>query len=126
MTARMGVMARKVAMLSAAGRSVGPTATRLLVTMADAESAIKVVQRWIGYAQAFDARTEESTFEVLVQKCIALAKGRTVNRRDVARMVHASAKTMREIEETLVMRDLIDVQAHKPKTGRPSFRWTWL
>ncbi len=62
MTVRVGVMARKVAMLSAAGRKPAfgdcVHTPSLVVTLEDAEAAIKVVTRWIGYAEAFEARTD--------------------------------------------------------------------
>lgn len=130
MTVRMGVMARKVAMLSAAGRKPAfgddVKAPSLVVALEDADAAIKVVTRWIGYAQAFEARTDESAFEVNVQRCVALAKGRTVNRRTIAKLVHVPAKVMTEIEQTLIQRGEIEVLEHRPSTGRPSYEWKWV
>jgi hypothetical protein len=125
MTVRSGVMARKIAMLSAAGRAreFDLTGGPLVVTLADAESAICVTRRWIEYAKAFEARTEETSFEVQLQKCAALVRGRTVSRREIARRVHVSAKTLKEIEDTLVARGLIEVLTHQSLTGRPSFSW---
>lgn len=128
MTVRMGVMARKVAILSAAGRegTFELEGAPLTVGLADAEAAIQVVSRWIAYAQAFEARTEESSFEVKVQRCIAIVKGRTINRREVARKVHVSAKELLEIEKTLEQREQVEVLQSKPPTGRPSTMWRWL
>ena len=128
MTVRCGVMARKVAMLSAAGRTLEFRLADepLMVSMEDAESAIRVVTRWIGYARAFEARTDETSFEVNVQRCVAIVKGRTVNRRVIAKQVHVPAKVMTEIEETLAQRGEIEVIEHRPKTGRPSYEWKWV
>lgn len=128
MTVRMGVMARKVAMLSAAGRpqlDYALETQHVVVTLEDAEAAIRVVLRWVEYARAFEARTDESAFEVTVQKCVALIKGRTLNRRVIAQRVHVPAKELLEIEKTLVQRDLIEVLEHRPSTGRPSTSWRW-
>jgi hypothetical protein len=128
MTVRAGVMARKVAMLSAAGQKAtfALENTPLTVTLGDAEAAIRVVTRWIGYAQKFEARTEESSFEVKVQKCLAIVKGRTINRREVTQRVHVPAKELLEIEKTLEQRELIEVIQRKPPTGRPSTTWRWV
>ena len=130
MTVRMGVMARKVAMLSAAGRkpAFGDRAytPSLVVTLEDAEAAIKVVTRWIGYAEAFEARTDESAFEVTVQKCVAIIEGRTLNRRVIAQRVHVPAKELIEIEKTLEQREQIEVITRRPATGRPSTSWKWI
>ncbi len=127
MTVRMGVMARKVAMLSAAGRpsEFELENAPLVVTLDDADAAIRVVTRWIGYAEAFEARTDESAFEVTVQKCVAIIKGRTLNRRVIAQRVHVPAKELLEIERTLEQREQIAVIVNQPKTGRPSTSWRW-
>jgi hypothetical protein len=129
MTVRMGVMARKVAMLSAAGRPHLESALEsqhVVVSMEDAMSAIQVVTRWIGYAKAFEARIEETAFETEVTKCIDIIRGRTLNRRVIAQRVHVRAKELLEIEKTLVFRDLIEVIEHRPATGRPSTSWKWV
>ncbi len=129
MTVRMGVMARKVAMLSAAGRPQPEYALEsqhVAVTVEDADAAVKVITRWIGYTEAFEARTDESAFEVTVQKCVVIIKGRTLNRRVIAQRVHVPAKELLEIEKTLVQRDQIEVMTHQPKTGRPSTSWKWI
>lgn len=129
MTVRMGVMARKVAMLAAAGRPLQDGALEtphLVVTMDDAEAAIKVVTRWIGYARAFEARTDESAFEVTVQKCVAIIKGQTLNRRVIAQRVHVPARELLEIEKTLQQREQIEVMTYQPATGRPSTSWRWV
>lgn len=128
MTVRMGVMARKVAMLSAAGRRPEESALEdqyLRVTPDDADAAIRVVTRWIEYAREFESRIEESAFEGMVQKCVEIIKGRTLERRVIARRVHVSAKDMTEIERTLQMREQIDVIERRPQTGRPSVTWRW-
>lgn len=128
MTVRMGVMARKVAMLAAAGRprNFELERTPLTVTTEDAESAIKVVTRWIGYARAFEVRVNETAFEVNVQRCVTVVKGRTVNRRVVAQQVHMEAKDLKAVEETLIQRDQIEVKVEKPAIGRPSTWWKWI
>ena len=130
MTERIGVMARKVAMLAAAGRQpefrLGP-AGELLVTVDDAEAAIKVAKRWAAYAQVFESRVSEKAFEVDVERCLAVVKGRGwVHRREVARRVHVEAKVIRAIEETLVMRGQIETRVVKPATGRASEQWRWI
>jgi hypothetical protein len=126
MTVRMGAMGRKVAMLSAAGRPEFKLEGQpLVVTLEDAEAAIRVVSRWTDYARAFESRIGESAFERNVQRCVALVKGKTVNRRVIAQRVHVSARDMAEIEKTLQMRGQIEVFEHRPETGRPSFTWRW-
>ena len=66
------------------------------------------------YTEAFEARTDESAFEVTVQKSVVIIKGRTLNRRVIAQRVHVPAKELLEIEKTLVQRDQIEVMTHQP------------
>jgi hypothetical protein len=128
MTKRVGVMAQKVAMLAAAGaqRESGP---ELLVTLEDAASAIRVAKRWQQYAEAFEARIDETTAEVRVQKCLAILKQvapaeQWVNRRVIMQRVHVMAKDLREIEQTLVIRGHIDVcTSERNEGGTPSVFW---
>jgi hypothetical protein len=131
MTVRAGVMARKVAMLAAAGRrpeyNLGEApSTALVVGLDDAEAAIRVVTRWIGYARAFEAKTDQTKFEGNVQRCVDIVKNKTVSRREVAKRVHMSAKELKEIEETLVQRGEIEVRELKPATGRSAWEWVWV
>ena len=131
MTERLGVMARKVAILAAAGwpDSTPVIASQpLIVGSADAEAAIAVAARWIAYARAFEVRVNESVFEVQVQRCLALITGRTgwINRREIARRVHLEARQMREVEQTLVQRDQLEVSEKRPTTGRPAVFWRWI
>ena len=129
MTVRAGVMSRKVAMLAAAGRPIEGfhmANEPLVVTMEDAESAIRVVNRWITYGQAFETKMDETSFEVDVKRCVDIVKGQTVLRRDIARRVHLPARMMTEIEQTLVQRGEIELIEYKPPTGRSSWAWKWI
>jgi hypothetical protein len=130
MVKRIGVMTRKVAMLAAAGR---PEETQsqndyLVVSMEDAKAAVIVAKRWMAYARDFETRLGSSRFEVDLERCLDVLKGRDwVTRREVARRVHVEAKVMRSIEETLVMRGMIESRAAKTqKTGRTPEMWRLL
>ncbi len=134
MLKRMGVMAQKVAMLSAAGRLEGRDSSDLMkrdgitISMDDARSAITVVRRWIEYSKAFEARLNETAFEENLKKCLAVVQGRSghVNRREIARRVHMEARMMREIEATLVQREQIEVVTKTGETGQRACYWKWV
>jgi hypothetical protein len=128
MLKRMGVMSQKVAMLSAAGRP--PSADDLYdkvirITDQDARSAIVVVRRWMESSKRFEARLNETAFERNLTKCLDVVRGRTgfVNRREVARRVHVEARMMKDIEATLVQRELIEVMVKKGTTGQLAVFW---
>lgn len=131
MTKRMGVMAQKVAMLSAAGRrpSVDDLSEKIIrITKADAESAIVVVRRWIDGSKRFESRINETLFEKNLKKCLDVVRGRDghVNRREIARRVHMEARMMKEIEATLVQREQIVVVTKQGPTGAPAWFWKWV
>jgi hypothetical protein len=133
MLKRMGVMAQKVAMLAAAGRSesdrlVDNQKDALTVTVNDARSAITVVRRWIEYSKVFEAGLNESAFEKNLTKCLDIVRGRSewVNRRDIARRVHLSARDLREVETTLIQREQIELREEVRVGARRSWLWRWL
>lgn len=134
MLKRMGVMAQKVAMLSAAGRLgrdlrfVNNEQHLMTVTPDDARSAITVVRRWVEYAKAFEARLNETAFEQNLKRCLDIVRrcDGHVNRREIARRVHVEAKVLREIEATLVQREQIEVITRKGPKGAPACFWKWV
>ena len=131
MTKRVGVMAQKVAMLSAASRTPDAfdAAEKVIrITEEDAHSAIVVVRRWIEASQRFEARINETVFEKHLKKCLDVVRGRAghVNRREIARRVHVEARMMKEIEATLVQRGQIEVVTQQGAMGAPATFWRWI
>lgn len=128
MLKRMGTMAQKVALLSAAGRPGVLHENTLRITLDDARSAITVVQRWMDGSRRFEARIGESEFERNAERCLAIVRGRTgyVARREIARRVHVEARTLKEIESTLRDRGQIEVKVQQGATGAPGYLWKWL
>jgi hypothetical protein len=130
MLRRMGVMAQKVAMLSAAGRVTSSQSPnpQIVITQDDAKSAIIVIRRWMEAGTRFEAHLGRTVFEKNLTKCLEVVRGRPgqVNRREIARRVHLEAKVLREIEATLVQREHIEVTSQKGTKGAPACFWRWV
>ena len=117
MLQRLLPMTVKVAMLIAAGHPGVPDGpTTLHVSMADAEAAVTIARRWQRDAIRFAGHIGESQFERTLQRCLAIVQGRRIVQRGViARNAHVDAKTLDNIRDTLIDRELIEVS--RPQTG---------
>ncbi len=125
MTARLPVMALKVAMLSAMGQAyvfAHPDAT-VTVTKEDARAATTVIERWERYAVKFEQRLGENRLESHVKRVLAqfqkLNGGRPpdkqqtpmkVTRRTVAKALRVTASEMRDIQSILLDRGIVEVE----------------
>ena len=128
---RMGVMAQKVAILSAVGRLDSRDlmkSTVIAISKRDARCAIAVVRRWIEFSKAFEARLNETAFERNVMKCVEVLQRRSgwVNRREIARRVRVPARELREIEQTLLQREQIATRETGKSGARSSTLWKWV
>jgi hypothetical protein len=129
---RLMPMVLKVAALSAVGGFRLTIGHDIIVTAEDANAAIKVVTRWIGFAGAFMERLSESKTEVLVRRASEFMRTRktsTVARRAVARRLRVDSRAFADIEKTLLDRELIKVVEHKTHAAGPTGgtkSWVWL
>jgi hypothetical protein len=129
MLQRLMPMSVKVSMLLAAGHPETLKAECLQVTGEDATGALTIVQRWHDYALAFAERIGESDFERKLQRCQRLVQQReTADRRVVAQLSHLDKRTLDLIQDTLVDRGMIRVQAvpRQSKGGWDRRQWVWV
>lgn len=124
MLQRLPAMAVKLAMLIAAGQPATLERTSLAITIADADSAIRIATRWQGYAVAFAGRIGESDFERKLQRCARIISTRkSVPRSVVARLAHVDRKTLDNIRDTLADRAAITVGHVKAASGPATEIW---
>lgn len=138
---RLLVTTLKIAILAAVGRpeiaKLGAdtnviqitgerTPEPLKVTVEDATIAVRVARRLKDSALRFSQRIGESEFERNLEKAILLLRNVNgqVSRRDTARKLRLKKKTLDEIEETLLDRDMIRVASISPERGgTPTVFW---
>jgi hypothetical protein len=122
MLQRLNAMTVKLAMLVAAGRPCAVELDDLIVTPADAQAAVAVASRWRDYAIAFGAQIGETLLEQYLARALRVleAKNGRCPRRVIAQHVHCSKKIMDEIEDTLVDRGEIAVEAIPRGTSGPA------
>jgi hypothetical protein len=119
-------MALKVAMLSAAGRAGGLSEPTLVVTRADAESTLIVIQRWHSQAVAFARKMGATRFEKCIERCTkVLAASRRMPRRTLARQLRLEKRMLDSIQETLVDRGLIRITPVGSSSGPSVNIWEW-
>jgi Protein of unknown function (DUF3987) len=126
MLQRLGAMALKVAMLSAAGRPAAPDQPGLTVTPADAVIAVTVATRWQHDALALADRVGENEQERTLDRCLSYARraGGRVRRTDVARFVHVSKDLLDKVQATLEDRSLITLSREDVASGPSFLVWT--
>ena len=125
MLQRLNAMTVKLAMLSAVGRPMAADRDELLVTPADADSAVAVSTRWRDYAIAFSEQVGETLLEQHIARALQVlcAKKGRCPRRVIAKLVHCSKKVMDEVEATLLDRGDIEVEQPKSPSGPAPQIW---
>ena len=119
MLQRIPLMALKVAMLIAAGRSDPLKLTRLDVTVQDTLEAIGITRKWARWASAFSKETAKNRFETNIDKIMKmLEKSKKISRSKIARNCRISARDLNDIQTTLIDRGMIAVKEYKPTGHR--------
>jgi len=125
MFARLKIMGIKVAILAAVGGG-HEAADKVLVGEADMWRALRVIDRWMGFARAFTQRIGENSFERHVSRVLTwmYSHGGRVRRSEVAQGLHLRAAELNELEKTLCAREEIEVMwGPKPKRGPQQCFW---
>lgn len=120
----------KLSMLVAVGdadflQSDAAAQRRLRVTDREVTMAWPVVERWALSGIRFLARIGEHEHLVLARRALELVErlGNQVDRREIMRRLHVTARQLEAVEETLVARGDIVVRQVKPSGGKAKLVW---
>lgn len=126
MVQRLIPMAYKLAMLSAAGRVRSLDDYTLRVTQTDALAAVIIAERWHTSTILFSQHVGQNEFERDLTRCLKTLQnlGGRAKRSEVAKRVHVHKRQMDGIEDTLIDRGCIRVDAEQAASGPAAKYWT--